>query len=196
MEKTKYKEYQAMRESNPAFILNQIGKIAFNRAKAGKRYQYLDIIISQLMCAFSMEAALNHLGKKLFEYWEEVERDLKFDTKLLIIARHIGFDISRGLEPFQLLSEIIGFRNNLVHAKSSKHPAKEIHQNEIGEDGFPIVNRIPELLTDWEKLCSIDTAEKWLKAVDRMSSELSEAAKYQNPIKIGGIVDTWGVIET
>lgn len=196
MKMLKYKEYQAIRESNPAFILNQIGKIAFNRVKAGEQYQYLEIIIAQLMCAFTMEAVLNNLGKKLFEDWEEKERSSNYKDKLKKIAKLTGLDKGLGSEPFQLLSEIFNFRNNLVHAKSSKHHAKEIRQEQIGEDGFPIVQDIPGLLADWEKLCSIDTAEKWRKAVDSMSSMLSTSAKCENPIKINGVLDTWGEIKT
>ncbi len=197
MEKTKYKKYQATREPTPAFTLNQIGKIAFNRAKNGERYQDLEIITAQLMCALTMEAVLNHIGKKLFEKdWEEVERSLNPKDKLKIIAEHSGVNIDLGSRPFQFLTENFKFRDDLVHAKSSKHFAEEIDQSKIDEDGFPMAHSIPELSTDWEKLCSIDTAEKWRKAVDSMSSRLSEAAKCQNPIKIGDIIDTWGELES
>lgn len=196
MEKTKYKKYQATRESTPAFTLNQIGKIAFNRAKNGERYQYLDIITAQLMCAFTMEAVLNHLGKKLFEDWEVMERCLKPKDKLIIIAERSGLGKVLGSRPFQFLTEIFKFRDDLVHAKLLKHHAKEIRQEQIGEDGFPIVQDIPDLSTDWEKLCSIDTAEKWREAVESMSSRLSEAAKCPNPIVYDGPIDTWAKIET
>lgn len=192
-----YKKYIATRESIPAFTLNQIGKIAFNRAKNGERYQYLEIITAQLMCALTMEAVLNHIGKKLFEEdWEKVERHLTPKEKLKKIAKRSDLDIDLKSIPFKFFTEIFKFRDNLVHAKSSKHSANKIHQSKIDEDGFPMVHSIPELSTDWEKLCSIDTAEKWRKAVDSMSSRLSEAAKCQNPIKIGDIIDTWGELES
>ena len=44
--------------------------------------------------------------------------------------------------------------------------------------------------------CSIDTAEKWRKAVENMSSILSKAAKCDDPIKIGGAIDTYGELES
>jgi hypothetical protein len=191
----KYKKYQAARESNPAFTLNQIGKIAFNRAKAGERYQQLEIITAQLMCALTMEAVLNHLGKKLFENWEEIERRLSPKDKLKMIAERAGLEIDLGSRPFQFLPEIFGFRDNLVHAKYSRLSASKIHESEIDENGFPVVQSVQELLTDWEKLCSIETAEKWRKAVESISSVLSEAARCQDPIKVDGAIDTWGELE-
>ena len=221
MEKTKYKNYQAARESNPAFILNQIGKIAFNRAKASEQYRQLEIITAQLMCALTMEAILNYLGKRLFKNrgeierclsknrrnkfqkdnheftnWEDIERNLTPKEKLKMIAKQSDLEIDLCLSPFQHFSEIFWFRDNLVHAKSSRHFAQVIEQDAIDENGFPIINDVPELSTDWEKLCNINTSEKWRKAVLSMSSKLSNATKCQDPIKIDGAIDTWGDIES
>jgi hypothetical protein len=191
----KYKKYQAVRESNPAFALNQIGKIALNRAKAGEQYQQLEIITAQLMCALTMEAVFNRLGKKLFDNWERVERSLRPKDKLKMIAQRTGLEIDLGSRPFQFLPEIFGFRDSLVHAKYSRLSTNEIHENEIDENGFPIVQSVQDLLTNWEKLCSIETAEKWRKAVESISSILSGAANCQNPIKVDGAIDTWGELE-
>lgn len=191
----KYKKYQVIREANPAFTLNQIGKIAFNRAKADERYQQLEIITVQLICALTMEAVFNHLDKKLFEDWERVERSLKPKDKLKMIAHHTGLEIDLGSRPFQFLPEIFGFRDSLVHAKYSKLSASTISEGEIDENGFPIVQSVHELLTDWEKLCSMETAEKWRRAIESISSVLSEAAKCQDPIKVEGPIDTWGELE-
>jgi len=194
MDKKKYKKYKASREFNPAFDLNQIGKIAFNRAKAGERYQRLEIITAQLMCALTMEAILNILGKRLFQDWEEIERGLSHKKKLQKIAKHLKIDLGSG--SFQLLPEIFGLRDHLVHAKPSLHFTNVFHQSATDENGFPIIESVPELLTDWEKFCNIGTAERWRKAVERMSSILSEAARCPDPIKIDGAIDTWGEIET
>lgn len=71
-----YRKYKVVREFNPAFDLNQIGSIESNRAKAGERYQCLNIITAQLMCALTMEAVLNIQGKRLFSDWENIERRL------------------------------------------------------------------------------------------------------------------------
>jgi hypothetical protein len=221
MEKKKYKKYQAARESNPAFTLNQIGKIAFIRAKAGKRYQQLEIITAQLMCALTMEAVLNYLGTQLFKNkteiercldkkrakkiqennvqfsnWEEIERVLMPKEKLKMIATHSALKIDLTSPPFCYFPEIFKFRDNLVHAKTSKHFASEVKQSAIDENGFPMIDKIPKLMTDWEKLCSVDTAEKWRNAVYSMASILSNAANCQDPILIDGAIDIWAEIET
>lgn len=216
----KYKKYSAARESNPAFDLNQIGSIAFNRAKIGERYQRLEIITALLMCALSMEAALNYLGKRLFDNrkeierclsknhaekfrendieinnWEDIERSLSPKEKLKMVAKYSKIEKDLSSWPFQTFSEIFDFRDNLVHAKSSQHFSRNIQQDAIDDDGFPKINNIPELLTDWEKLCNIETAKKWREAVCSMSSKLSKASGCLDPIIIGGAVDTWGEID-
>lgn len=221
MEKKKYKKYQAARESNPAFTLNQIGKIAFNRAKVGERYQQLEIITAQLMCALTMEAVLNYLGKRLFKskeeierclnkkrlkklqennvklrHWEEVERVLTSKEKLKMIVKYSALKTNLTSPPFCYFPEIFKFRDNLAHAKSSQHFASQVKQSAIDENGFPMIDKISNLTTDWEKLCSVDTAEKWRNAVYRMSSILSNAANCQDPILIDGAIDTWAEIET
>lgn len=215
-----YKNIKAAREYNPAFTLNQIGKIAFIRAKSGERYQQLDIITAQLMCALSMEAALNYLGKRLFDdrkeivrcmskkcaeklrkkkieinNWEDIERCISPNEKLKMVAKYSKIEKDLGSWPFQTFPEIIDFRNNLVHAKSSQHFSLKIHQDAIDDNGFPKINDVPELLTDWEKLCNIETAEKWREAVYSMSSKLSKASECPDPIIIGDQVDTWGEIK-
>jgi hypothetical protein len=105
-------------------------------------------------------------------------------------------EIDLGSRPFQYLPEIFKFRDNLVHAKSSKHFAPEVKQSDIDENGFPMVDKVTELTTDWEKFCNIDTAEKWRNAVYSISSILSKAAKCQDPVRIDSAIDTWGEIET
>jgi hypothetical protein len=220
MEKKKYKQYQAARELNPAFTLNQIGKIAFNRAKAGERYQQLEIITAQLMCALTMEAVLNYLGKQIFKSkdeiercldkkrlkklqenniefknWEEVERILTPKEKLKMIAQSSNLEINLKSFPFQDFSKIFEFKDDLVHAKSSYHFATTVKQSEIDENGFPMIDKISRLTADWEKLCSVKTAEKWRNAVYSMSSTLSSATNCQDPVIIDGAIDTWGEIE-
>lgn len=190
----KYRKYKAAREVNPAFDLNQIGKIAFNRAKARERYQRLNIITAQLMCALTMEAVLNILGKRLFENWEENEHRFSHKNKLEKIAKYLQIDLDAG--PFHLYPDIFRFRNNLVHAKPSMHFTNIFHENAIDKNGFPVIQDIPELLTDWEKVLNIETAKRWRKAVEQMSAILSEAAKCQNPINVDGAIDLWGELET
>ena len=193
MDKMKYRKYKVVREFNPAFDLNQIGSIAFNRAKAGERYQRLNIITAQLMCALTMEAVLNILGKRLFPDWENIERRLSHKEKLQKVAKYLKIDLRS--DPFQLFQKIFKFRDDLVHAKPSIHFTDVFHESATDENDFPVIENIPELLTDWEKLCNLETVEKWRKAVEKMSSVLSEAAKCQDPVKIGGAVDIWGEIE-
>jgi hypothetical protein len=127
--------------------------------------------------------------------WEEVERILTPKEKLRTIAKYSNLDINLNTSPFQDFSKIFEFRDNLVHAKSSYHFATTVKQSEIDENGFPMINKVSRLTADWEKLCTVKTAEKWRTALYGMSSTLSNAANCQDPVIIDGAIDIWGEIE-
>ena len=135
------------------------------------------------------------MSKNEFNNWEEVERILTPKEKLKMIAKHSSLEINLNSSPFRDFSKIFEFRDNLVHAKSSYHFSETVNPNEIDENGFPMINKVSKLTTDWEKLCNVKTAEKWRNAVYSMSSTLSNAANCQDPVIIGGVIDTWGEIE-
>ena len=148
------------------------------------------------MCSFTLEAAINYLGQKVVKNWQNVERGLSVKEKVLVISEESGFDVNFGKGPFQYLTEMVRFRNDIVHAKPSTKFSNDIQEYQIDADGFPKVSAIPALQTRWEQYCDIDIAEKWLKAVKDMCGYLSENTECLNPIAVGEMVDTWAWVET
>ena len=192
----KYKEYHVSRNSNPAFLLNHIGRNALELAKEGEGYLIYNLITAQVMCSFTLEAAVNYLGQKLIENWQIIERGLSVKQKIILIAEFSGFDVDFGSEPFQYLTEMVRFRNDIVHARPSSTFSNDIQDHQIDSDGFPKVSTIPALQTKWEQYCNIGIAEKWLKAVKDICSYLSENTECLNPIVFGDMIDTWACLDT
>ena len=193
---TKYEDYQAVRKTNPAFLLNHIGRAALERAKLEEKHKSYNIIIAQLMCSFTIEAVVNCLGLEKLENWKSIEKNLSVKQKILLISEICKFTVDFGSNPFQKLSEIIEFRNNLVHAKPSTHSVKEISEEQLDENDFPKVSSIPDLLSKWEQKIDVDTALQWRNEVDDMCKILSDKTECMNPIVFGDIVDTWGQTKT
>jgi hypothetical protein len=195
-----YNKYSARREINPAFILNQIGKTALKRIEEKQKYKQLDIIIVQLMCGFSLEAALNHIGGKIYSknksdisIWKEVEWYNPND-KLNNIAEKLGISIDYSKKPFCYFNEIFKYRNRLVHGRTVILVYEDIKNINIDEDNFPIIDKIPEMKTKWEKVLSFNNAEKWRESVLQITQILCEKAETYNPIRTNDFIDTSGQI--
>jgi hypothetical protein len=121
---------------------------------------------------------------------------LSVKQKIILISEISGFEIDFGLDPFQSLTEIVRFRNSIVHAKPSNHFSNEIPNHHIDANGFPKVPNVLALKTNWEKNCDIETASRWINAVNSMCLILSNKSGCQNPLIFGDMVDVWARIDT
>ena len=72
---------------------------------------------SLVFTAFTLEAYLNHLGRKLFRCWDDLER-LGPIEKLNVIADRAAVKIDYGKRPWQAMKQLFGFRNDIAHGKS------------------------------------------------------------------------------
>jgi hypothetical protein len=199
--KNKYEKYTARREINPAFILNQIGKSALRRIEAKEKYRNLDIITIQLMCAFTMESVLNHIGKVVFRskdkdgiLWKLIERNEPRD-KLDAIAEIIQIKIDYSILPFSDFSAFFSFRNEFAHGKTNLLFCEDIKENQIDDDNWLIMDKIPELQTKWEKTLSIANAKRWRESVYKISEILANYAKCYDPVRFGDFIDTSGQLK-
>ncbi len=75
---------------------------------------------SMLFCSFTIEACLNHLGEKMFLFWEPLKKKLNPGEKLDILSVALSFQPDFEKRPFQTFRSIFKFRNWLVHAKIEK----------------------------------------------------------------------------
>jgi hypothetical protein len=146
----------------------------------GSHHQFMASIV---FAAFTLEAYLNHVGLKLFQCWNDLER-LGPNEKLYLIAEHIGLEIQRDRRPWQVIKDLFGFRNDIAHGKSVKLTSKEIVPlDKHRDEGFP--ENIP---TKWEKYCNQRNAERASEDVEGIIRTIHKAAKIINeaPFAKGG----------
>lgn len=96
-----------------------------------------------LLLAVTLEGLLNHAGGIAFPWWRAAERTLSTDAKLQIICDHCAIGVSKGERPIQTLRQLISFRNDLVHPKTTTVSAEPIR---LLEDTFTT--------TKWQEFAS------------------------------------------
>lgn len=130
---------------------------------------YHQFIGSLVFTAFSLEAYLNHIGPKVFRNWAALER-LAPREKLDIIAEKIGLHVDYGKQPWGIMKELFGFRNDVAHGKSIKIADEQIVS--LGEDDC--MRAFAQ--TRWERFCTRRNAEKARKDVEEMVEALHAKA--------------------
>ena len=127
---------------------------------------------SLVFTAFTLEAYLNHVGRELFNCWEDLER-LGPREKMNLIAEHLEVPINYGNRPWQIMKELFGFRNAIAHGKSTtfKPPTKVVS----AEEEEPVEEWIAQ--TEWEAFCTEKNAVKARKDVEKIVTITYEAAK-------------------
>lgn len=136
---------------------------AFDRAKeseAGSTYMFMT---SNMFCALTIEAHLNHVGSKVVPGWEIFERSLSIEKKLEVIALHTNFTVDFSREPFQLLSSVKRFRDTMAHGRTEE------------VDGhFADMNLWPK--PKWLEQCTLKTADSWFTATRAIVEFVHSAA--------------------
>ncbi len=74
---------------------------------------------SLVFTAFTFEAYLNQIGKKIFSCWKSIEK-LSPKDKLNVIAEKIELEVDYGKRPWQTIKDLFRFRNDIAHGKSEK----------------------------------------------------------------------------
>ena len=140
------------------FLIQQVKKL--DRSDESEFYYYTSSI---LFSAFCIEAYLNHVGKELFPFWDDLEKRLNTKGKIQLIAHHenvkVSLDFSR--RPDQSLEALRKFRNQLVHGKTTE---RSIERN-VGE-------RASSLVPYWEELCTLENAVRLLRDVEDMIEKI------------------------
>jgi hypothetical protein len=100
---------------------------------------------STLFAVFTLEAFLNHIGKDIFEYWEEVERGLNIENKLFFICNKLNYEIPKGGKIQETIKSIIKMRNYVVHGKSGKvKDMIQVKLDKVKQDN------LESITVDWE----------------------------------------------
>jgi hypothetical protein len=128
---------------------------------------------SLVFTAFTLEAYLNHIGPKVFNCWDDLER-LSPREKLNVIVEKLQVDIHYGHRPWQVVKHLFGFRNNIAHGKSvvvksnSVVPLDRYSDDRLGDYARTV----------WEKYCTRENAKKAREDVEKIVHLLYEAGSF------------------
>ena len=92
--------------------------VLLNRAQEKPEGSYFFLLGSLVFSAFSLEAFLNHIGEHIFKCWEDLE-PLPPRSKLTVICERLSISVDWGAMPWQIVPEIVGFRNKVAHGKNA-----------------------------------------------------------------------------
>ena len=170
---TKRMKVTATREVFPWILLWHRCTWAIEDAAANEESEYLSIF-SALLCAFTLEAFLNHLLRFRFPNdWREYERKATPSQKLARLGASFHFRADRSRRPFGSFKDIFSFRNDLAHAK----PIQLARTFNFPVEVFLAARKIPPMpRSSWDCALTLEKARKWHKDTRAMIQSLSQAA--------------------
>ena len=136
---------------------------------------YHQIMASLVFTAFTFEAYLNHIGKKLLSCWNDLER-LSPREKLNVISERLGIPVDYGIRPWHVMKELFQFRNDVAHGKSIPVRTKEVLSLEKAEED----DRPGLIKSRWEKYCTLRNAIRAREDVDKMVHLIHAAAGFKD----------------
>ncbi|WP_019602241.1 hypothetical protein [Teredinibacter turnerae] len=139
---------------------------------------------SLVFTAFTLEAYLNHIGSIVFKCWADLER-LSPKEKLNVIAEKIEIEVDYGKRPWQSLTQLFQFRNDIAHGKTHTITKVEIETLEKHNKYYnPWDSRAR---TRWEEYCTQSNAERAREDVREIVGLILAAAKVENeyPFSMG-----------
>ena len=155
----------------------------------GSTHQFM---ASLVFTAFSFEAYLNHIGPKIFECWQDLER-LGPKEKLNVITERVGLKVNYGVRPWQVMKDLFGFRNDIAHGKSINISTRE----EVPFEKYKEESVHVFAPTRWEKYCNQKNAEKAREDVEQMVHAIHSASgiKDEYPFVQGMQIGTASLVE-
>ena len=127
---------------------------------------------SLIFTAFTLEAYLNHIGQRIFACWNDLER-LSPSKKLNVITEKLGVAKDDSKRPFQTVSSLFKFRNDVAHGKSVQLKSED--QIRVIDDKFDEYMHDP-LETRWQKYCTLKNAERAREDVEKIIKLLHEVS--------------------
>lgn len=142
------------------------------KAKEDRKGSYYQFMASLIFTAFTLEAYLNHIGQRIFACWNDLER-LSPSKKLNVIAEKLGVAKDDSKRPFQTVSSLFKFRNDVAHGKSVQLKSED--QIRVIDDKFDDYMHDP-LETRWQKYCTLKNAERAREDVEKIIKLLHEVS--------------------
>ncbi len=98
------------------------------------------------MACFTIEGFCNHVGQKLFNSWDSIERGMSPIGKLKLFIEAKNIEIKYGEDPFNTVSELMKWRNKVAHGKTEVFTTLQIASPETDDQ---LLGQIEK--ANWEK---------------------------------------------
>lgn len=168
-DKNKFK-YQQTRTVNTYTYLYHCAIQSLAEAKEKEEGSFYRIMTSLTFSAFTLEAFSNHVGEKLLDYWDNIERISPMD-KQKVLHTHLKLKYDLSIRPLQTANNVFKFRNSIAHGKT------EIISGEFFYKDYPELKPGEELVkTKWEEFVTTANAERALEDIVKIVEYLNEAA--------------------
>ncbi len=144
------------RQVNTYYEMWRVSYWTLHRAEEEFKGSFFQIIASLIFTAFALEAYLNHVGKSIFECWDDLER-LSPSAKINVIAEKLEVKKDDSIRPFQTVKKLFEFRNDVAHGKTILLKNEEqISITDSNMDKYMHKMLEPE----WEKYSTLDNAKR------------------------------------
>ena len=146
--------------------------VMLEKAKKDPEGSYYQLMASLVFTAFTLEAFLNHIGQSIFKCWDDLEQ-LSPLRKLNLIAETLEIRKDEGKRPFQTISKLLRFRNDVAHGKTVH--LKSTDQITVVDSEFDQHMR-DSLQTPWQNYCNLENAERAREDVEEVCHIIHRAS--------------------
>ncbi|RJQ78544.1 MAG: hypothetical protein C4519_11965 [Desulfobacteraceae bacterium] len=164
-------EIEHEREFKPYVELSRANRIILDNARQKRDGWLYECMSSILISAFQFEGLINQIGYIVIPYWEEIER-ISRKGKLKMICSVLQISINPSERPFQSIFELFSFRDQLAHPKPMILREKKFCKQENIENARRVWPK-----TKWEKMCSIEFAERCSEDIRQLGKALCEKSQ-------------------
>jgi len=132
---------------------------------------------SLILMAFSFEGYLNHVGKKLFNSWDDLER-ISWNSKLSLITEKLELSIEKGNRPWQTIIKLFDHRNTLAHPKLENLSCTDTIPAQDFIKG--LTNIMDDLLeTEWENYPTEKNSQRLYEDSEQAMEIINNAGKFK-----------------
>lgn len=151
-------------------------EVMLEKGECEEEGRYFQFMGSLIFSSFSFEAFLNHIGENIFNCWNDIERKMGPKEKLSLIAEKLNINVNYGNMPWQIIPEIIGFRNKIAHGKNEMlRLEKVVPKNENYEK---IMHDF--MFADWQEFATLENARKVREQLDKIFNIVHKAANIED----------------
>jgi hypothetical protein len=160
------------RQVNTYETIWRVSYWTLDQAKKEVGGSFYQITASLVFTAFTLEAYLNHIGKIVFECWDDLDR-LSPNAKINVIAEKLKVNNDNSKRPFQTIRILFDFRNDIAHGKTITLSDTKVFQ--ITDKKHEIYMH-ESLEPKWVRYCTIDNAEQARVDVEKIMKLFNDSA--------------------